>query len=99
MSEGRAVNSATVVKGFGRRDIEELFRFWSGKRGPQFPATEAEAREQLIDWMADSEVVESRVGELGRRMGAIFEFILAAEQSRQTVSQLSDAKELTYLSG
>lgn len=98
MSASAGTNSIDVIKGFSRRDIEELYRFWAGKRGPQFPATEAAARESVLEWMADLEVVEARVADLGRRMGVIFERVLAADQSRISVSELSGAKELNYLS-
>jgi hypothetical protein len=98
LSARSTVNSVDVLKGFSRRDIEELYRFWAGKRGPQFPAAEADARESVLEWMGDLDVVEARVGELGRRMGVIFERVLAADQNRTSVSELSGAKEVNYLS-
>ena len=93
-----SLNSGDIVKSFSGKDVEELFRFWSGKRGPQFPNSIDEARVAIIAWMEDPEVVEARVAELGRRMGVIFEKILAADQSRQSIADLQGAKELTYLS-
>ena len=92
------VNSCDVIKAFSRRDVEELYRFWAGKRGPQFPGTDEEAREAVLAWMSDLEVVEARVADLGRRMGVIFEHVLATDQGRQSISELGDSKELTYLS-
>ena len=98
MSPKAAIDSVQVVKSFKPRDLEELYRFWAGKRGPQYPDSDEAARAAVLGWMTDSEVVEARVSELGRRMGAIFECAMAVDGYRVSASVLGQAKELNYLS-
>ena len=62
MSPKAAIDSVQVVKSFKPRDLEELYRFWAGKRGPQYPDSDEAARAAVLGWMTDSEIVEARVG-------------------------------------
>jgi len=93
-----AQTSGELVKDFPSRDLVELYRFWAGKRGSKPPKEEAELRRLIQAMMSDAEVVESRVVGLGSRLTAIFERHLSGPRCRQTLAELSNAKELTYLS-
>jgi len=79
-------------------DLPELFRFWAGKGSARMPAEATAIRAQVLEWMADPALVESRVGALGKRLTAVLDLHLTSARYQTSLLDLLNAKSLAYLS-
>jgi hypothetical protein len=79
-------------------DLPELHRFWAGKGSARIPDDAAAIRTQVLEWMSDPALVESRVGSLGKRLAAVLDLHLASTRYQTGLLDLINAKSLSYLS-
>ncbi len=89
---------ADAVASVADAALPELYRFWSGKPAGRVSDDAAEIRRQVAQWMSDPAVVEVRVLGLSRRLHAILDLHLAAARYQCGVTELLNARSLTYLS-
>ena len=94
----KPLDAESVVGSIPRADLAELFRFWAGRKRVAAPKKDEELRAQVLEWMADLEVLEARVEAMGSRMRSIFDTLLAAPRHELPTSELSANKQLAYLS-
>ncbi len=92
------IKAKDAVAEFPQADLKELFRFWAGKEAHDIPSTDDVLRRRVLSWIEDPEIVGARVASLGRRMAGILEVHLRAPRYQCTVTELINAKELSYLS-
>ncbi|MBL8858550.1 MAG: helicase-associated domain-containing protein [Planctomycetes bacterium] len=90
--------AADAVASLGQGDLVELFRFWSGQRGPRMPDDQDELRRQVVEWMSDPTVVEARVASLPRRLLSILDLHLEHPRYQCTLGDLVNARNLAYMS-
>jgi len=62
------------------------------------PSGEDTLKRRVLGWIEDPEVLGARVANLGRRMASILEVHLQSPRYQCTVTDLINAKELSYLS-
>lgn len=86
-----------LAEGLSAADLLDAWRYWAGDGHGHAPDP-ATAREELARWMADPERVMARVLDLGRRLGAILDIVLASPRYEATVAELVASKEIAYLS-
>ena len=79
------------------RELRALYQFWSGQDSAKLPSETAAARARIVDWMHDPQHLESRVEALGRRLGCVFRELMAREQYRSTLDELSDLDALQHI--
>lgn len=98
--KGRALRTkaSDAVLAIGAGDLTELYRFWSATRGGRVPEDPAEVRRQVIEAMSDPAVVEARVASLPRRLQSILDLHLEHPRYSCTVVELSNARNLAYMS-
>jgi hypothetical protein len=87
-----------VVEGRRRDDLRELYRFWSGAKPNGALRDEDLMRERVVAWMQDPAIVIERVGELGKRLGAVVERLVSAPRFQRRWQELSSSRSLSYLS-
>ncbi|QDU67572.1 helicase-associated domain-containing protein [Engelhardtia mirabilis] len=80
-----------------KRDLTELYRFWAGTDTAEIPRGESIVRRQVVEWMSEPETLESRVAELGKRLGGVFEELIGVPDYRSTLEALSTARRLAHL--
>lgn len=80
-------------------EVQELYHFWSGSSANGRSLTAGEQLDLIRARMSDPEVVEERVGSLGKRMGQVLGLHLDAPGYRCAVGEISTHKTLAYLSG
>jgi len=85
-----------LVTSAKRADLVELYQFWSGSDALP-PAEEEQLREEVLSWMADSQLVEERISGLGRGMGAVVEHLIGAPNYRKSWEELSRTRALASL--
>jgi hypothetical protein len=98
---GTARKLSTVeasVAALPKSDLSELFDFWAGDGRARPPAAQVALRAQVVSWMQEPERVVARIGELGKRLGTLFDVQIAANRFECTIAQLVDSRELSYLS-
>jgi hypothetical protein len=79
-------------------DLAELHRFWAGKGSARIPDDPVAIRTQVLEWMSDPAVVESRVASLGKRLSAVLDLHLASARYQAGLLDLLNARSLAYLS-
>ncbi len=92
---------ASLADAVGKRpksDLFDLYNFWCGNGATRMPRDPVEVRRAVLERMSDSALVEERVGDLGRRLGSVFERLVRAPGHRCTYTELVDSRELSYLS-
>lgn len=95
--QGERLCASSVVDATPDVDLEELYRFWSGKRSaPQGSA--GSVRELVLTQMADADVVSARVEAMGQRMLTLFDTLLTSPRFEMSFSDLSAERQLAYLS-
>ena len=90
--------AAEAVEALPEGDLAELWRFWSGQRNGRIPDDPAALKKQVLEWLADPALVESRVAGIGRRLGSILDLHLEAPRYQCSVTDLVNARPLAYLS-
>ena len=97
-SRSRRVNQLEVhLDSLDGADLKDAWRFWSGASQGSAPDP-ARARKDILEWMGDAQRVMARLDELGRRLGGIFDAVLASPRYELTLDELTASKELEYLS-
>ena len=95
---GERQSAASVVASIPKVDLPELFRYWAGKRRVKMPTTPDAIRSQVLEWMGEPALLETRVEEMGRRMRSIFDVLLGAPRYELPKSELSAHRQLSYMS-
>ena len=88
----------SAVQALGKADLPELYRFWNGNPKASEPSTQKQLRADVLEWMGDPEVVGSRIADLGRRMGGIYDVLLGATRYTATFDELAVSRSIAYLS-
>jgi len=96
--QGARVTAESAVAALPAADLADLYRFWAGERSARTPSSADEIRAQVLAWMADGEVLEARVGAMGRRLQSIFDVHLTATRYECPVTSLRSNRQLAYLS-
>jgi len=97
-ARGARPRAAEAVHAVRDHDVAELYRFWSGQRAVRIPEDPADARRQVVEWMSQPPVVESRVAVLPRRLLSILDLHLESPRYQCTASELLNARHLAYMS-
>ena len=87
-----------VVSARPRSDLSDLYGFWANGHASEAPGDERALRSAVVEWMSDPVVLEERVSDMGRRLGAVFERLLRSPDYQLSYTQLANAPELSYLS-
>ena len=87
-----------VLDGERHARLQELYEFWEGGRNGAAPESEEELRQCLRTWMVDPDLVEDRIRNLGRRLGAVVEHLVTAPGFRRGWGELESARSLSYMS-
>ena len=74
-------------------DLPGLHRFWAGKGSARIPDDAAAIRTQVLEWMSDPALVESRVGSLGKRLAAVLDLHLASARYQTGLLDLINANK------
>jgi hypothetical protein len=87
-----------AVAAVAESDLPELFRFWAGKGSARIPADGQAVREQVLEWMSEPSLVESRVAALGKRLSALLDLHLGSVRYQAGLLDLLNSRSLAYLS-
>ena len=100
-AEGATGGRATFERALEERpasELSELWEFWSDGQGDPPPADRDELLQRVREWVQDARRVAARADSLGRRLGGVFEELLAGDGYSCSYAELSGAKALSYLS-
>ncbi len=86
-----------LLESRSRAELEELYRFWGGTAAVVPPPDPRELRRQVMAWMSDPELVETRVHSLGRRQVQILGLHLEQAGYVRSFDELANHKQLAYL--
>ena len=89
---------AELLAGHPAEELRELYHFWAGSTANGRTLTPAAQSGQVRGWMADPEIVEERVGALGKRLAQVLAIYLEAPGYRCAVAELETHRTLAYLS-
>ncbi len=87
-----------VLSRVSKDDLPTLYRFWEGGTNGDVPDTTDGLRDLVRSWMNDPTVIEERINNLGRRLGAVVEDLLASPRYQKSWDELAAARSLAYLS-
>ena len=95
-----------LLESLRKSQLRELIEFWGGEGDEQGAngTSEQELRDLARGWMENPVLVEERVADLGRRLGAVLESLIASPgyvQSREELAELEGvfSTELGLASG
>ena len=78
-------------------ELDALYQFWSGTDASHLPTDKDEVRTQVVKWMGDRTRVDECVAGLGSRLFKIIEHLSRAPRFQNSIQQLNEAEELSYL--
>ncbi len=98
-SKGNGFGIEELLEPLRKSQLEELVHFWGGEgNGDDLPTNEGDLRDRARIWMENPILVEERVADLGRRLGAVLESLIASPGYVRSREELTEIKALRAFS-
>ncbi len=87
--QGPDAPMAALLSRLKKPELREPFRFWRGEGGPPTPSRVGDMRDQLAQWMSDTERVSQRVRSLDDRSRALLNAFVQVPGHRRSAADLA----------